>query len=288
MKAFKVEKNEGLLIWSDADHVLYDPDPLAQAAMWAVIEAHCPGHRFNNSEELYAALCRIEIPIALYAGLCGMQPPSDDSGVHVIGVREGTTMLLNIGGLLGSDLRVNVTGLSIEEIQAKAAEMFAMYREQLKGMTPQLFPGVLQSFRSYHEQGAIIIVCSNKPEDVLTAWLENCGLAEFVHHIRGYREGALKKPDPGLWPDLLGMLAQRTDLDIAGITKLAGFGDSAADSKFHNEFHLRDEWETSFCRVAVCVDEEHPHTPDTELRCWEKQGGQVICFLGNTGGDERT
>lgn len=74
-----------------------------------------------------------------------------------------------------------------------------------------LFKHVATSLRQLHDQGFVLSICSNKPQNLVDKVLEDTGLAPLFKSVVGGRAGVAPKPAPDLLDlvlDELGVGAQ--------------------------------------------------------------------------------
>jgi phosphoglycolate phosphatase len=127
----------------------------------------------------------------------------------------GTTM---VAALLGS---------ACGDPQVEIEEFRARYRTIVT--PPQaLFDGVAEGLTRFRDDGFVLSICSNKPQELCEQVLADTGIAPLFEAVVGLRMGVRAKPEPDLLVETLGRLR-------ASAKECLFIGDSAVDHQVADE-----------------------------------------------------
>ncbi|MFZ4381333.1 MAG: HAD family hydrolase [Sandarakinorhabdus sp.] len=131
----------------------------------------------------------------------------------------------------GEAMIAAVMGEHCEDPQADTAEFRRIHAET---PTPPdtLFPHVAEVLHRLHDDGFILSICSNKPQNLCEKVLADLGIAHLFATIVGSRPGVRKKPHP----DLMQLVLDATQADPADCLFI---GDSELDLHAAHHFGMR-------------------------------------------------
>ena len=142
------------------------------------------------------------------------KPPVDETRVRSM-IGNGVAKLIE-RGFAESDSRVGEI-----ELQSLQPEFMSIYCARATQLS-RLYPGAESAIKAFHESGVAQAVCTNKPESVSRAILEDMNLAQYFEIVVGGDTLEQRKPHP---------LPLRSCLDVLGsdVDSTLMIGDSAVD-----------------------------------------------------------
>lgn len=87
------------------------------------------------------------------------------------------------------------------EITPEQSELYTstyrrIFRENKRNLSPDMFPNVLQTIKSVHEQGITISIASSRSRRPLLEFVDSFGLHEMIPYVLGLEDCTNHKPDP--------------------------------------------------------------------------------------------
>ena len=142
------------------------------------------------------------------------KPPVDETRVRSM-IGNGVAKLIE-RGFAESDSRVGE--LELQSLQPEFMSIYCARATQLS----RLYPGAESAIQAFHESGVAQAVCTNKPELVSRAILDDMNLAQYFEIVVGGDTFEHRKPHP---------LPLRSCLDVLGreVDSTLMIGDSAVD-----------------------------------------------------------
>ena len=83
-----------------------------------------------------------------------------------------------------------------EEVQRCADTYRRIFAENLQSMTPQPFPGVVQTMKELKRQGYTLTIASSRSHVSLVELTQNMGIADCISYLIGADDVEKAKPDP--------------------------------------------------------------------------------------------
>lgn len=86
--------------------------------------------------------------------------------------------------------------LSDDVLDACVEAYRRIFEENSETMRVEVFPGVLDTIKRWHDQGAIITLASSRGHDSLATFVDQLGLNRYISFILGAEDVERAKPDP--------------------------------------------------------------------------------------------
>ena len=87
-------------------------------------------------------------------------------------------------------------GLQQEEVQQCAVTYRRIFAENLQSMTPQPFPGVIETLMTLKQQGYVLTIASSRSHVSLVELAHNMGIADCISYLIGADDVKEAKPKP--------------------------------------------------------------------------------------------
>jgi phosphoglycolate phosphatase len=151
------------------------------------------------------------------------KPPVDEIRVRSM-IGNGVAKLIERG------FAESVSRVGELELQSLQSEFMSIYCARATRRS-RLYPGAESAIRAFHESGVAQAVCTNKPELVSRAILDDMNLAQYFEIVVGGDTFEYRKPHPSPLQSCLDALGSNIDSTLM-------IGDSAVDVETARVFGL--------------------------------------------------